>query len=105
MLCFAGSARTATCCELCFASTHTTKECAQQGDPDPGVKDRLKAIEKVVLSLAPGATGPHSHPLRGGECNSDSPEKSAGCSIVTAAPTHGAVIPTFAAAVEGNRPY
>ena len=43
-----------TCCELCFSSTYTVKECTQQGDPDPGVKDRLKAIEKVVLSLAPG---------------------------------------------------
>ena len=66
-LCFAGSARTATRCELCFASTHTAKECAQQGDPDPGVKDRLKAIEKVVLSLAPGGNRtPLPPPARGG---------------------------------------
>ena len=65
-LCFVGLAMTATSCELCFASTHTAKECAQQGDPDPGVKDHLKAIEKVVLSLAPGATRPYSHPLHGG---------------------------------------
>ena len=54
-LCFAGSARTATRCELCFATTHHTKECAQQGYPDPGVRDRLRAIEKAVLSLTPSA--------------------------------------------------
>ena len=52
-LCFAGSAWTATRCELCFAATHTTKECRQQGDPDPGVRDRLWAIERAVLSMTP----------------------------------------------------
>ena len=52
-LCFTGSARTATQCELCFAAMHTTKECAQQGDPDPGVWDRLRAIERAVLLLNP----------------------------------------------------
>ena len=65
-LCFVRSARTATRCELCFATTHHTKECAQQGDPDPGVRDRLRAIEKAVLSLTPGA-GPSAAVLpRGG---------------------------------------
>ena len=63
---FVRSARTATRCELCFATTHHTKECAQQGDPDPGVRDRLRAIEKAVLSLTPGA-GPLAAVLpRGG---------------------------------------
>ena len=66
-LCFAGSARTATRCDLCFATTHATKECAQQGDPDPGVRERLRAIEKVVLSLAPEGRKPSPPPPpRGG---------------------------------------
>ena len=65
-LCFAGSARTATRCELCFATTHSTKECAQQGDPDPGVREWLRAIEKVLLSLAPkGKRPPPPPPIRG----------------------------------------
>ena len=34
-------------CELCFA----TSQCAQSGDPDPGVKDCLKAIESVMIAL------------------------------------------------------
>ena len=66
-LCFAGSARTATRCELCFATTHSTKECAQQGDPDPGVRERLRAIEKVVLSLAPEGKRPPPPPRGGGQ--------------------------------------
>ena len=66
-LCFVGSARTATRCDLCFATTHATKECAQQGDPDPGVRERLRAIEKVVLSLAPEGRKPSPPPPpRGG---------------------------------------
>lgn len=35
-------------CELCFATSHTEKECAQGGDPDQGVTDRLKAIKSAV---------------------------------------------------------
>ena len=52
-LCFAGSARTATRCKLCFAATHTTKEGVQQGGPNPGVRDCLCAIERAVLSMTP----------------------------------------------------
>ena len=66
-LCFAGSARTATRCELCFATMHHTKECAQQGDPDHGVRDRLREIAKAVLSLTPGA-GPLAAVLPRGVC-------------------------------------
>ena len=52
-LCFAGCAKTATRCELCFATIHSSKECAQQGDPDPGVRERLQASETAVLSMTP----------------------------------------------------
>ena len=30
---------------------HHTKECAQLGDPNLGVKERLRAIEKAVLLM------------------------------------------------------
>ena len=50
-ICFTGMAAMTKRCELCFASTHTEQECAQRGDPDPGMKDRLKAIESVVLAM------------------------------------------------------
>ena len=41
------------------------KECAQQGDPDPGVWERLRASEKLFLSLAPEGKRPTRPPLRG----------------------------------------
>ena len=50
-MCFTGKASTTERCELCFASTHSEQECAQRGDPDPEVKDRLKAIETAVLAI------------------------------------------------------
>ena len=59
-LCFAGS-------ELCFATTHSTKECAQQGDPNPGVRNRLRAIEKAVLSMMPRAAPPSAPTPRTGD--------------------------------------
>ena len=61
-ICFTGRATATPRCELCFATTHSTSECAQQGDPDPGIQDRLKAIEMAVLAMTskspaiPGAT-------------------------------------------------
>ena len=57
-LCFAGITKTATRCDLCFTTTHSTQECAQQGDPDLGVRERLRAIEKAVLSMSPAPTPP-----------------------------------------------
>ena len=48
---FTGTAKAIPRCELCFATTHSDKECAQQGNPDPGMKDRLRAIETAVLAL------------------------------------------------------
>lgn len=50
-MCFTGLASATKRCELCFASTHSEHECAQRGDPDPEVKDRLKAIETAVLAI------------------------------------------------------
>ncbi len=64
-LCFAGSARTATRCEICFATTHHTKECAQQGNLDPGVRGHPKEIEKAVLSLTASAGPLAAVPPRG----------------------------------------
>lgn len=51
-MCFTGMASSTKRCELCFATTHSEQECAQRGDPDPGMKDRLKAIETAVLAMA-----------------------------------------------------
>ncbi len=50
-MCFTSQATNTKQCELCFAKSHTEGECAQSGDPDPEVKDRLKAIESVLISL------------------------------------------------------
>ena len=47
-MCFTGLASSTTRCELCFASSHTEQE---RGDPDPGMKDRLKALETAVLAF------------------------------------------------------
>lgn len=64
-VCFTGMAAVTKRCELCFASSHTEKECAQSGDPDPGMKERLKSIESAVLAMTrkdapqrPPATSP-----------------------------------------------
>ena len=50
-MCFTGMATATKRCELCFATTHSERECAQRGDPDPEMKDRLKAIESVVVAM------------------------------------------------------
>ena len=50
-MCFTGMATVTKRCELCFATSHSEQECAQRGDPDPGMKDRLRAIESAVLAL------------------------------------------------------
>ena len=39
-------------CELCLGSTHSTADCALQGDPDPDMRDRVKAVEATLLALA-----------------------------------------------------
>ena len=50
-MCFTGIAVSTKRCELCLATSHTERECAQRGDPDPGMGDRLKAIESAVLAI------------------------------------------------------
>ena len=70
-MCFTGMATATKRCELCFASTHSERECAQRGDPDPEMKDRLKAIEAAVLALTSDNTDrskqPPSAPRPSGE--------------------------------------
>ena len=56
-MCFTGMAAATKRCELCFATSHTDRECAQRGDPDPDMGDRLKIIESAVLALTGGQQG------------------------------------------------
>ena len=51
-ICFAGSVRTSTRCDLCLGLTHRTKECPMVEDPDPEMGSRLKAIGSVVLAMS-----------------------------------------------------
>ena len=75
-ICFTGRATATPRCELCFATTHSTSECAQQGHPDPGIQDRLKSIEMAVLAVTskspatPGAT-PKAPNLATGKISSE----------------------------------
>ena len=52
-MCFTGMARSTTRCELCMATTHTEKDCALQGTNDPGLTDRLKTLESLVVAMSP----------------------------------------------------
>ena len=61
-ICFIGVARATTRCEICLATSHSTKDCAQQGNPDPGLLDRIKALESMVLSVSARAS-PSAAPL------------------------------------------
>ena len=51
-ICFTGRAQQTNRCELCFNSSHQTKECALMAEPDPELPSRLKAVETAVVSLA-----------------------------------------------------
>ena len=51
-ICFTGRAQQASRCELCFSSSHSTKECALIADTDPELPSRIKAVEAAVVSLA-----------------------------------------------------
>ena len=50
-MCFTGMATVQKRCELCLATSHTEQECAQAGDVDPGLKERLKMIEAAMVAL------------------------------------------------------
>ena len=57
-MCFTGRATRARRCEIRFTSTHTERECAQHGDPDPDVTSRMRTLETAVIALAgPGTWG------------------------------------------------
>ena len=56
-MCFTGRATQARRCEICFASSHTERECAQHGDPDPDVSSRMRTLETAVIALAGPGTG------------------------------------------------
>ena len=62
-MCFTGKALAIARCELCFASTHTTTQCGLQGDADPELPARIKAIESAVLALTANQ-GKSSGPIR-----------------------------------------
>ena len=49
---FTGRAQIVTRCDLCFSTSHATKLCALQVDPDPELPTRIKAVEAAVVSLA-----------------------------------------------------
>ena len=42
---FSGRAAGTKQCELCFATSHNERECAQRGDPDPDMGERLHSLE------------------------------------------------------------
>ena len=44
-------------CELCLADTHSEGECAQRGDQEPELRDRMKAMEAAVLTMVKLAGG------------------------------------------------
>ena len=55
-ICFTGVAQATTRYEICLATSHSAKDCAQQGNPDPGVLNWVKALESMVLSVSPMAS-------------------------------------------------
>jgi hypothetical protein len=60
-ICFnACTARKRSRCELCLATTHTTKQCALQGNPDPKLDSRVKVVESVLVAMAPELIEPRA---------------------------------------------
>ena len=39
-------------CELCFATSHSERECAQNGNQDSDVGDRLSSLESALIAMA-----------------------------------------------------
>ncbi len=56
-MCFTAMSSSTKRCELCLATSHTERECTQWGDPDPGMRERLKSIEAAVLAMTAKPTG------------------------------------------------
>ena len=59
-ICFTGVARATSRHEICSATSGSlpTRDCAQQGTPEPGMLDRVKTLESMVLSLSAKSTLP-----------------------------------------------
>ena len=49
---FSGRSAGTRRCELCFATSHSERDCAQSGNPDPGLGERLKSLESAVIAMA-----------------------------------------------------
>ena len=49
---FSGMASGTKRCELCCATSHSERECAQNGNPDPDVGDRLRSLESALIAMA-----------------------------------------------------
>jgi len=49
---FSGRAGRTKRCELCFAISYNEKECAQRGDPDPDMGERLCSLKSAVIAFA-----------------------------------------------------
>ena len=67
-ICFTGWAQQSSRCELCFNSTHQTKEYALMAEADPELPARLKAVEAAVVSLATHRL-PETKPTMRGTCH------------------------------------
>ena len=57
-ICFTGLATVQKRCKLCLVTSHSEQECAQAGDLDPGLKEKLKTIESAVVALVKEQSGP-----------------------------------------------
>ena len=53
---FIGVAYATSWCEICLATSHSTRDCAQQGTSEPGMLDRVKTLVSMLLSLSTKST-------------------------------------------------
>ena len=69
-------------CERCFTTTHSKQECAQYGDQDPDVGDRLRSLETAVLAMA-RPRPPSQEPVHHGKSSGEACRKwnASGCSF------------------------
>ena len=57
MMKLSGRAAGAKQCELCFATSHNERECAQSGNPDPDLNERLRSLETVMITMVKSPPG------------------------------------------------
>ncbi len=96
-LCLTGNAQMLPRSELCLDTSHTTKDCALQGDRDPNMQARVKAVESAIVAMSSKPTG-----QRGVGGSAPPQARSAACSIRTVVPFPIAATPMCAAHVEGT---